>query len=172
MAGQFSEAVGKNDTMSHRTRIWEVVLSVPINPIVGTGYQSFWLDGPRVDWIWVQLTGDHVLSAHNGYIDTYLQLGLIGLSLLFTFLIASYLKIARQLEPLTPLGSLSVGLFSLSLFYNVTEAAFGAGFLFTTLLMVTVAVPKSTQARVPVPAPIGRSLRNRRVPQLKPRSVS
>src|SRR5207253_11313828 len=39
---------------SDRTRIWQVLLSVPINPVLGTGYQSFWL-GERVQWVWARL---------------------------------------------------------------------------------------------------------------------
>ena len=41
MAGQLSQAVGRSANMSDRTHIWEVLLSVPINPMLGTGYQSF-----------------------------------------------------------------------------------------------------------------------------------
>jgi O-antigen ligase len=165
MAGQLSEGIGKSAHMSDRTRIWDVLLSVPINPVLGTGYQSFWL-GSRVEWIWARLTGDNVLEAHNGYLETYLQLGLVGLSLLCTFLIGTYRKVCKQLEPLTPLGSLGAGLWSLSLFYNVTEAAFGAGLLFVTLLMGSVAVPQGAKARVHASAPIRARIRNTRLKPL------
>ena len=101
MGGQLSQAVGKSSDMSDRTRIWQVLLSVPINPVLGTGYQSFWL-GPRVQWVWARLTGDNVLEAHNGYLAIYLDLGLIGLFLLCAFLIATYRKICKRLKPLTP----------------------------------------------------------------------
>ena len=70
-----------------------------------------------------------MLEAHNGYLQIYLDLGLIGLFLLCTFLIATYRKICKQLKPVTPLGSLSLGLWTLLLFYNVSEAAFGGGLL-------------------------------------------
>jgi O-antigen ligase len=148
MGAQLSEAVGRNGTMSDRTRIWQVLLSVPINPVLGTGYQSFWL-GPRVQWVWARLTGDNVLEAHNGYLETYLELGLIGLLLVCAFLIATYREICKRLEPLTPFGSLGLGLWTLLLFYNVTEAAFGPGLLFVTFLMasLTVAKPAANKAR-------------------------
>src|SRR5579872_2782466 len=100
MGAQLSEAVGRNGTMSDRTRIWQVLLSVPINPVLGTGYQSFWL-GSRVQWVWARLTGDNVLEAHNGYLETYLELGVVGLFLICAFLIATYRKICKRLEPLT-----------------------------------------------------------------------
>ena len=43
MGAQLSESVGRSGDMSDRTRIWEAPLSVPINPLLGTGYQSFWI---------------------------------------------------------------------------------------------------------------------------------
>jgi len=153
MGGQLSQAVGRSADMSDRTHIWEVLLSVPINPVLGTGYQSFWL-GPRAEWVWARLGGDNVLEAHNGYLQIYLELGLIGLFLLCMFLIATYRKIGKRLQPLTPLGSLGLGLWTLLLFYNVTEAAFGAGLLFINLLMGSLTVPQRAKARVHASAPM------------------
>jgi exopolysaccharide production protein ExoQ len=153
MAGQLSEAVGRSANMSDRTRIWQVLLSVPINPLLGTGYQSFFL-GPRVQWVWARLDGDNVLEAHNGYLGIYLELGLIGLFLLCTFLIATYSKICKRLEPLTPLGSLGLGFWTLLLFYNVTEACFEVGLLFTTFLLATIPEPERAEDRAPSVRPV------------------
>jgi len=150
MGGQLSQAVGRSADMSDRTRIWEVLLSVPVNPVLGTGYQSFWL-GPRVKWVWARLSGDDVLEAHNGYLQIYLDLGLIGLSLLCMFLIATYRKICKRLKSLTPLGSLGLGLWTVLLFYNVSEAAFGAGLLFINFLMAGLTVPERVKARPHAP---------------------
>jgi exopolysaccharide production protein ExoQ len=153
MHGQLSEAVGKSATLSDRTHIWEVLLSVPINPLLGTGYQSFWL-GPRVQWVWARLDGDNVLEAHNGYLQIYLDLGLIGLFLVCTFLIAAYRKICRRLKPLTPLGSLGLGLWSLLLFYNVTEASLEINLLFVTFLIAAIPMPARAVVRAPAVRPV------------------
>jgi exopolysaccharide production protein ExoQ len=143
MGGQLSQAVGKSSDMSDRTHIWQVLLSTPINPVLGTGYQSFWL-GPRARWVWARLSGDNVMEAHDGYLQIYLDLGLIGLFLLGAFLIATYLRICQRLDPLTPLGSLSLGFWTLLLFYNVTEASFEVDLLFLTFLLAAVPVSKRT----------------------------
>ncbi len=153
MGAQLSEAVGRSGNMSDRTHIWQVLLSVPINPFLGTGYQSFWL-GWRVRWVWARLVGDTVLEAHNGYLQIYLDLGLIGLFLLCTFLIASYRKICKRLKPLTPLGSLGLGLWTLLLFYNVTEASFEADLLLVTFLLAAISVPERAVHRAPVVRPV------------------
>jgi exopolysaccharide production protein ExoQ len=153
LGAQMSEAVGGNANMSDRTRIWQVLLSVPINPLLGCGYQSFWL-GWRIDWVWSRLTGDNVFEAHNGYLQTYLDLGLTGLFLACAVLIATYRKICRQLDPLTPLASLSLGLWSFMLLYNVTEAALGGGLLWFMLLMGSMTVPERVKARAHAPSPL------------------
>jgi exopolysaccharide production protein ExoQ len=145
MSGQLSEAVGRSSNLSDRTRIWQVLLSAPVNPALGTGYQSFWL-GPRVEWVWARLNGDdNVMEAHNGYLQIYLDLGLIGLFLLCTFLIATYRKIGKRLKPLTPLGSLGLGLWTLLLFYNVTEASFEVNLLFVTFLLAGIHVTERAE---------------------------
>jgi O-antigen ligase len=153
MGAQLSEAVGGSANMSDRTHIWQVLLSVPINPVLGTGYQSFWL-GPRVQWVWARLDGDNVMEAHNGYLQIYLDLGLIGLVLLCTFLIATYRKICKRLDALTPLGSLGLGLWALLLLYNVTEASFEVDLLLVTFLLAAIPVSERTLNRAPAMRPV------------------
>jgi O-antigen ligase len=157
MAGQLSQAVGRSENMSDRTHIWEVLLSVPINPVLGTGYQSFWL-GWRVPWAWARLDGDNVLSAHNGYLQIYLDLGLIGLFFFCAFLITTYRKICKRLNPLTPFGSLGLALWTLLLYYNVTDAAFEINLLFVTFLLAAIPVPECAVDRAPTVRPVDADL--------------
>ena len=77
LSGEFARQVGRNPTLSDRTLIWSTVLSLHTNPIVGTGYESFWL-GPRLLRIWPVV--GQINEAHNGYLDIYLNLGVIGVS--------------------------------------------------------------------------------------------
>ena len=153
LGGEMSAAVGGDATMSDRTRIWQVLLSVPINRVLGCGYQSFWL-GWRIDWVWSKLTGDNVFEAHNGYLQTYLDLGVIGLVLVCAFLITTYREICRQLAPLKPLAALSLGLWSFLLLYNVTEAALGGGLLWLMLLMGSMTVPERVKAHARASSPL------------------
>jgi len=154
MGAQLSQAVGRSGDMSDRSQIWEAALSVPINPILGTGYQSFWISPQRVQRVWASLNGDNVMEAHDGYLETYLELGLVGLFLLCTFLIATYRKICKQLKPVTALGSLSLGLWTLLLFYNVSEASFEADLLLVTFLLATISAPERALNRAPAVRPV------------------
>lgn len=136
---QLAEAVGRNSTLTDRTHIWKALLSLHTNPLLGTGYGSFWL-GPRLQWIWQRV--GRINEAHNGYLQIYLDLGFIGLFLLGGFLISSYRKIGRRLKPFSSFGSLSLALWTIMLFYNVTEAAFKWHPMWIVFLMVAMEAPE------------------------------
>jgi exopolysaccharide production protein ExoQ len=143
---QVAGAMGRDPTLTGRTDIWKILLSMHTNPLLGTGYESFWL-GPRLAWVWEKYAPG-LNEAHNGYLEVYLNLGLIGLFLLAVFLISSYRTICRRLEPFSSLGSLSLALWTILLFYSVTEAGFRSGLMWVVFLMGAIAVPGLAQDRV------------------------
>lgn len=147
MSGKLAAAVGKDPTLTDRTQIWEFLLSMHTNPLVGTGYESFWL-GPRLRWFWQMSGQGRINEAHNGYLEVYLNLGIIGLVLLVGFLIAGYRTICRRLTPFSSLASLSFALWTVMLFYNVTEAGFRAGLIWSAFLLVGIAVADRSKDRV------------------------
>ena len=77
--GAVLEASGRDATLTGRTEIWKTVLNEPNNPLLGTGYASFWL-GERLHRIWALYPRTPLLQAHNGYIEVYLNLGAGGRS--------------------------------------------------------------------------------------------
>jgi len=133
-----AEAVGRDPTLTGRTNIWRVVLSTNTNPLLGTGYESFWL-GPRLRW--VQERSGGINEAHNGYLEVYLNLGLIGLFLMIGFLIASYRTVHRRVRAFSSLGSLSLALWTVLLIYNVTESALRGHLMWVVFLLGVIAVP-------------------------------
>ena len=146
-------AVGRNSTLTGRTDLWKLLLSMHTNPLIGTGYESFWL-GSRLQWVYDRFA--FVNEAHNGYLEVYLNLGLIGLFLLGAFLIASYRSIGRGLTSRSSLAPLSLALWTALLFYNVTEAAFKSSHLmWVTFLLAAIAVPGSAIDRAGNAAVIG-----------------
>ena len=134
-----AEAVGRSPDLTGRTYIWSVVLSVNTNPLVGTGYESFWL-GPRLDYVW-QLAG-HINHAHNGYLEIYLNLGFVGLGLIVGFLLASYRTICRTFRKSPQAGSLALALWTVLLFYNVSEAALRGHLLWIVFVLFALLVPR------------------------------
>jgi len=128
---RMASAFGRNPTLTDRTMIWSILLSMHTDPLFGTGYESFWL-GHRLMTI-RELYGG-INEAHDGYLSIYLNLGLVGLSLLVVFLIASYRVIWRRQGPFSSLSSFTLAVWTILLFYNVTESAFGGGLLWLALL--------------------------------------
>lgn len=142
--GVLARSVGRDPTLTGRSNIWNAVLSTHTNPMVGTGYESFWL-GSRLYHVW-QLAGT-VNEAHNGYLEVYLNLGLVGVFLLLVFLIACYRTICKRLSPSFKVSSLGLSLWTVMLFYNITEsAAFKGQFLWVIFVLVVIIV----SARIPI----------------------
>lgn len=133
-----AEVLGRDPTLTGRTEIWKNLLGMHTNPFLGTGYESFWL-GSRLAWVWQQSGG--INEAHNGYLDIYLNLGLIGLLLLLGFLTASYHTICKKLDASSALGSLGLAMWITMLFYNVSEAAFKSGLMWAILLLGALVLP-------------------------------
>lgn len=146
MNGALAGAVGRDPTLTDRTLIWKFLLNMHTNPIVGTGYDSFWL-GPRLQSIWA-LFGQ-LNEAHNGYLEVYLNLGAIGLVLLVGFLIASYRTICKRITSSSALASLSLAVWTIMLFYDITESAFRGGLLWIIFLLGAIAVPGLVEEQTP-----------------------
>jgi exopolysaccharide production protein ExoQ len=142
---ELTAAVGRNATLTDRTDLWKVLLSMHTNPLVGTGYEGFWL-GPRFKWI--SETFAEVNEAHNGYLEVYLNLGGIGLLLLGGFLMSSYRMICRRLTTTFSLGSLSLALWIVVILYNITEAAFKFQLMWVIFLLLAMVVPERVEQRV------------------------
>jgi O-antigen ligase len=138
MNGQMAQALGRKADLTGRTFIWQTLLSMHTNPLFGTGYRGFWL-GSRLDRL--SQTIGNVTEAHNGYLEIYLELGLIGLFILCTFLATSYRTICKKLKPFTSFGSLSLAFWTMLLFYNMTEASFAGSLMWMTFLLGAVTVP-------------------------------
>ena len=136
--------VGRDPTLTGRTIIWETLLTFAPNAWLGAGYESFWM-GPRLQQVWAR--AGTINQAHNGYLQTYLNLGAIGTFLLIVFLIVSYRNICRRFG--TSLGRLGLTAWTVLLFYNFTEAAFITGSLWLLLLATSLRVSEPAAAAAP-----------------------
>ncbi len=139
-SGNLAAAVGKDPTLTDRTKIWSFLFAMHTNPVVGTGYESFWL-GPRLEYFWANAGLGRINEAHNGYFEVYLNLGIIGLVLISMILFSSYANICKQLSSGSDLASFYMSLWGIMLFYNVTEAGFRNGLMWLVFLVGALAVP-------------------------------
>jgi exopolysaccharide production protein ExoQ len=115
-------AMGRDPTLTDRTDIWGLVISLVDNPIVGTGFESFWL-GPRLATVWQSYRWGPT-QAHNGYLEIYLQLGWLGVLLLAIIIATGYRTVISAVRRRLPTASLMLVYFFVGMTYNFTEAAF------------------------------------------------
>jgi O-antigen ligase len=94
------ELFGKDESFSGRSDLWEYLLSLEQNNrLVGSGYESFWLQGSnRVISIY-EIFIFRPLQAHNGYIDLLLSTGYVGLALLGMIIINYFLNFFNIKKP-------------------------------------------------------------------------
>jgi O-antigen ligase len=120
--GRLVDLTGHNMTLAGRGELWGELLAFHTNPIFGVGFESFWL-GERLKTI-SEAHWWHPTEAHNGYLETYLNLGLIGLFLLLGVIIATYRKACLDLLGNFQFGRFRLGFLAAVVVFNWTEAAF------------------------------------------------
>lgn len=88
------QSMGRDLTFTGRTDVWKVLLDAGTNPVFGTGFCSFWSDASYQsklpDWV--------AFSAHNGYIEMYIDGGYVGIFFLVIMLLGTGLNINRHIR--------------------------------------------------------------------------
>jgi exopolysaccharide production protein ExoQ len=137
-------SLGRDMTFTGRTEVWEILLNVGTNPIIGTGFCSFWDDLKFQS----QLPYFVAFSAHNGYLEIYLAGGMVGICLLALMLLATWWRIHKALGQGGDFAVLRFAVLVTVLIANFSESNFAVmspvGFLF---LIAALAIP------IPVPSP-------------------
>jgi exopolysaccharide production protein ExoQ len=119
--------VERDVTMTGRSIIWESLLKISnesdfLSQLLGSGFDSFWLTNQGQSYH----AGLYYLlnQAHNGYLETYLNLGAIGLSLLAAVIVATGIRLKWNVLAGNAPEALFLSLFFVALVYNWTEAMF------------------------------------------------
>jgi exopolysaccharide production protein ExoQ len=149
MNGQMASSIGKDPTLTDRTKIWAFVLNMHTNPLIGTGYESFWM-GKRLELFWDNAGLGHINEAHNGFLEVYLNIGLVGLAFLGVFIFASYRTICKTLKPCSSFASFSLAIWIIMLFYSVTEAGFRSGLIWLVFVITSLSVGERVARRLPI----------------------
>lgn len=89
------EALGRNMTFTGRTNIWDNITLDTVNPLIGAGYWNFW--GGPLGYKFNLSVNMIIPNAHNGYVDLYLDGGLIGLCILFFLLFSTGQRIINRI---------------------------------------------------------------------------
>jgi exopolysaccharide production protein ExoQ len=130
-----------DSSLTGRTVIWDFASwEIDRRPLFGWGYQSFWLVGPDAPSIvdapgWIKT----MPNSHNGYYDTMLELGYVGLILLLAFITATLHAIRRLVDIDLRRAWLVLSLALFIILYNFLESQWMRGFEFLWVVFVIVA---------------------------------
>jgi O-antigen ligase len=115
------EAVGRDVTFTGRTDIWEHISLATVNPLVGSGYWNFW--GGKGGLAISEAMQTTVPNAHCGYLDIFLDGGMVGLFLLFSMLVVCANRLIRT--PRTNrYQQVRFALVIVMVIYNLSESTF------------------------------------------------
>ena len=132
--------LGRRPDLTTRVPMWWDLLSMVKNPVVGFGYESFWLGSRRL--LMVERWGISG-QAHNGYLQVYLDLGIIGLVILMGWFLSGLRKVIHQLSIDYPAAILRLCLIVVIVIYNWTEASFyGASLMWSLFIFGCMDVPE------------------------------
>jgi exopolysaccharide production protein ExoQ len=148
--GDLVATMGRDATLTGRTDIWRLVLSMSGNPLVGTGFESFWL-GSRLEKVW-NVYRFHLNESHNGYLEVYVNLGWVGVTLLALLLVTGYRNLLSAFRRDPYVGSLKLAFFVAAVVYNLAEAGFRVmNPMWIVFLLAIIAIPDTTaQERPPL----------------------
>lgn len=115
------DMLGRRPDLTTRVPMWEDLLTMVKNPLVGFGYESFWL-GNRQQIVFEKwgLSG----NAHNGYLQMYLDLGYVGLFFIAAWILSGLRSVSRELMIDYPVAVLQFCFIVVVCLYNYTEATF------------------------------------------------
>lgn len=131
---------GRNESLTGRTDIWRSVIDVASrNSLFGLGYGGFW-------GLEDVITSEHgVKQSHNGYLEVYLQVGLVAVVFLFAFLMAFCSKVRREINHVFDSGVLGICFLLFILPYNYTEDTFlQSSILWSTMVLLTIVFSASS----------------------------
>lgn len=121
--GGLVESLGKDPGLTGRREIWDLVLSLHTNPLIGTGFETFWL-GWRLEFMHHALVNQIINEAHNGWIEVYLNLGWVGICFIALLILTGYRRITSYIREEPENGCLFLGFLLCTLFYSFSEAGF------------------------------------------------
>ena len=95
--GGMVQSLGKDPGLTGRKDIWILVFSLHTNPLIGTGFETFWL-GSRLDFMLHALVNLPINEAHNGWVEVYLNLGWVGICFIALLIMTGYKRIISHLR--------------------------------------------------------------------------
>ena len=140
VGGDVLNTLGRDSTLTGRTQLWGELAGMTVNPVLGTGFESFWL-GKRLQRLWAAHWW-RPNESHDGYLELYLNLGLAGVGLFLVVLVTGYRNIMKLLPTDPEGGRIRLAFFVVGVTYNFTEAATRSmDVVWLMLILSVIAIP-------------------------------
>jgi exopolysaccharide production protein ExoQ len=134
---------GKDPSLTGRTWLWKDIVRIgKEHLLLGTGYGAFWVPSlypklsPEVD--------NQPAEAHNGYLETFANLGLVGVALLICIIVQSLRNAMKVVQADFEYGRIRLVLLLTIVVFNYSEASFPRGshiFWYSFLMVALYAAP-------------------------------
>jgi exopolysaccharide production protein ExoQ len=149
--GSIITTFGRDVTLTDRTNIWaDLYAEASRNPIFGVGFGGFWI-GRMANIPWAANLTWVLGQGHSGYVDTYLQLGLVGSVLLVGVLISTLPRLLATIPTDFDFACFRITMLMTIMYVNITESTYLRGdhqFWFILMLVIWV-LPSPTAAGQP-----------------------
>jgi O-antigen ligase len=135
------KALNRNPTLTGRTLIWaDVLRAIAKRPLLGYGYGAFWTGVTGTSANVVLELKWNAPNAHDGYLDIWLSLGLLGLVMFFLAMAQTLRRVWQVVMSQQLLSNIWLPVsILLVLLYNIDESVLISGpNLMWTLLVVGV----------------------------------
>jgi O-antigen ligase len=132
-----ASALGRDETLTGRTDIWNGLMQeVSEHPLLGWGVGGFWTTDKA------ELHSEN--SAHSGYLETLLNLGLVGLALFAAYLLSCSLSAVRFLRSDFAYATLWLCCLLMTILHNTSESSLPSfTYPLTALLLVLSVIPRA-----------------------------
>lgn len=133
-----TSAFQRDESFTGRSDIWRMVLDVASrNSLLGVGYGGYW--GLQDEEIHSTVG---VTESHSGYLDVYLEVGIVGILLLLAFLLAHYRRALGELNHAYDWALFGISLLMMTLIHNFTESNFlrTSSYFWNVTVFVTIAL--------------------------------
>lgn len=137
------DMMGRDMTFTGRTDVWEALFAVQTDPLIGTGFCSFWDN----DFYQSKLPEWVAFSAHNGYIEMYLDGGMIGVAVLGLMLAGVALILNKRLSGGGMYPLLRFAVLVATIIGNLSESHYGRMSPLWFMFLFSAMDPPATASR-------------------------
>ena len=128
--------LGRDQTFTGRTDIWAMAMrDAAQNPIMGTGFGSYFATAN-------EFTKTFGNTGHNGLLDVYVELGIVGVLILLVFLFSFFRRMRGELNQSFDWGIFGICLLIVSLLANYTESLFlkSSSYIWASMNFLAIAI--------------------------------